>query len=121
MTFLDHVSSPRIGAITVADNDFSTGLAELVLGEYRLLAQLDFAIGALPANTATNVAAAISALPGWTATAALDVVEVTRELGPADEVDFQALHHGTKVNFTLVPSTGTLGGGNPVIGSPLLT
>ena len=114
------ITSGQTGTITVADNDFSGGRVELVLGDYRIINSVEYAVGGAVAATATNVAAAISALPGFLAVAVDAVVTVTYGGGPADEVEFRVVHHGSADNFTpLSPATGLLSGGSPAIGAPL--
>jgi hypothetical protein len=109
------------GTLTVADNDFTTGRTEIVLGEYRLQDTIDYAVGADEDATATNIAAAISTLPGWSALAVLHVVSITYAQS-AVGVEFRAASYGTVTNFTpLVPATGYLTLGNPTIGPPVLT
>lgn len=111
----------RSGSFTVADNDFSTGWVELFLGDYRLLSGVEYAIGLNVNATAANLAAAISAMPGFTASALGAVVTVVFN-DPMGEIDFRAVHRGSHTNFTtFTPSTGYLGGGDPTIGAPVIT
>jgi hypothetical protein len=109
----------RTGAVTLADNDF-TSQAELMLGDYRILSKVDFAIGATKADTATSIASFINTLPGFTASSSgglAPVITITWK-EPAGKVVFRALHRGAKVNFTpLSPTTGFLGGGSPYAGN----
>ena len=108
------------GTVTVADNDFTTGWVEFILGDYRLISDIEFAVGAGVNDTATNLAAAISLLPGFSASAVgADVTVLSSDT--MGEIDFRALHRGTKVNLTFVPSTGFLSGGDPTIGAPVMT
>jgi hypothetical protein len=108
----------------VADNDFSTGPSEIHLGNVRLLSVVDFAIGALAADTAHNIAEAITNLGaayGYSATHLLDVVTVVAS-STMDEIEFRALHYGTHANFgSFTPSNNLLGGGSPSIGPLVLT
>lgn len=113
--------TPSTGQFTVADNDFTTGITLLVLGEYQLIANVDYIPGVGVNATATAVAAAIARLPGFGATANGADVEVTWE-GPIDEVDFYSIHYGIIENFTpFVPATGFLGMGRPSISAPQIT
>ena len=108
------------GTLVVADNDFSTGRVELVLGNYRLINSIDYQVGLAAANTATNLAAAISLYQGFAATA-LGITVTIVAAATADEIDFRALHYGTKVNFTpLTPDAGILALGSPQISAPVL-
>jgi len=120
MTLAGGVTASQTGTFTVADNDFSGGRVELVLGDYRIVNSVEYQIGAAVADTATNIAAAISALPGFQAVADDAAVTVTYGGGPVDEVEFRAVHHGSVTNFTpFSPATGLMGGGSPAIGAPL--
>lgn len=113
-------NTPANGTITVANNDFSTGRARIQLGDWDLLSGVDFQQGALAANTASLIAAAIAALPGFGATANGAVVTVTYVNTIAD-IDFRVWHYGTITNFTLSPTTGLLNFGVPAISGPTFT
>jgi len=111
--------TPSHGEITVADNDFTTGRAEVRLGNYYLLSNLDFIPGVNANATAVALAAAISLLPGYVATANLNVVLV--QFGnTADTPEFVVRFLGARTNFTLSPDNGHLHVGNPAIGAPLV-
>lgn len=105
----------------VVNNDFATGRAVIRLGDYQVISGMDYQPGADVGATATNIAAAISALPGFTATA--NVAEVTINYStPVGDVTFEVLHLGTVANFgTVTPSTGFMTPGGPNIGAPGLT
>jgi len=108
------------GEFTVANNDFSDR-AVLILGEYRLVSNIDFMAGAGVNATATNIAAAISRVRGFSATAVLAVVTVEYSDGPISEVDFRSTYFGTVINFTpFAPTNGFLETGRPAIAAPLL-
>lgn len=114
----------QAGVFTVADNNFVTGVAELIIGNVRLRSASDYAIGAGAAATATNIATAIN---GLTLSEGISAVAVGADVAvefsaPMDEVEFRALHYGTVVNFTpLAPANGLMAGGDPVIGPPVIT
>lgn len=113
---------PALGTFTVADNNFTTGRAVLVLGEFRLISNIDFIPGGGAAATATAIAAAISRLTGYAAVPVGANVIVSYGSGPADQIDFKAEHYGTHTNFTtFVPADGILAFGSPDIEPPLLT
>lgn len=117
---LDYTTAPVPVAshvtITVADNDFSFA-AVLYLGSYSITSGVDYAVGVDTDTTAAALAAAINALPAFTATALLSVVSV---VGPtttnANNMQFVALYRGTIANYTLSPTTGYFSGGEPTVG-----
>lgn len=111
------------GVVTVADPDFSTGNTVLQIGVFEIQEGIHFAADPLSAdNTATNLAVAISRLPGYSAVAAAADVTVD---GPADHdssrIPFTVRHFGTIVNLTLSPTTGVMTAGSPVFGAPGIT
>jgi len=78
---------------------------------------IDYTPVAVPGNVATEVAAAISNLKGFTALAVGPVVTVTGPTGPdGGTVPFYAVYGGSVTNFTFVPADGYLTVGAPVIG-----
>jgi len=107
------------GSFKVADNTFP-GTAELIMGDYRLINNFDYLIGAAAADTATNIAAAISRVPGFSATALVDVVTVNY-IHAADDTEFRAIQHSTVLSFTLFTGNGYLTKGVPVAGPPVFT
>jgi len=118
---LTPVVSGSTGSFVVADNDFSTGPATIVIGPYRFTSFVDFIPGAGVNATATAIATAISNVPELTATANVATVSVVWD-GSCDEVDFQVYHYGTKTNFSnLTPANGFLANGYPRIGAPVLS
>jgi len=112
----------KTASFTVNNNDFSTGAAVIILGDFELVSAVDYAIGAAVGNTATNIAAAITNLPGFTATPTGADVAVEYDAGTADIVDFSITHYGTITNFTAItPATGEMANGSPNISAPVLT
>lgn len=111
------------GVITLADNDFSTGAAEVILGDYHLLAGLDFAISAVLNTTAANLATAINRLPEFGAGAVGPDIFMAYYGGTNDQVTFKAYHYGTITNFTFNPPEpyDRFAQGSPGLGAPLLT
>jgi hypothetical protein len=108
------------GDVTVADNNF-TAPAVLYIGPYVVVSGDDYTPGGSTALTATALAAAIDALPGYSAIAVGSVVTVTGLTGPNGNVArFEATYRGTVQNFTLSPTGGSLTGGEPRIGPPEL-
>lgn len=112
-----HVTA--VGSFVVADNTFPA-VVELLLSDHRLINNFDYAIGALAANTATNIAAAISKLPNFSATAGGATVTI-RYAKQADDVVFKAIHHGAVSSFTTFSGAGFLTQGVPISGAPVIT
>lgn len=70
-------------------------------------------------NTATNIAAAIDGVSGYEASAVGPVVTVTAPPGPnGDNTFVDAEYTGTVQNFTVVPGTWYMTGGQPYVGPP---
>ena len=112
----------QTATITVANNDFTTGRALLYLGDLVIISGLHFLQGAGVNNTATNLAAFINGIPGWTAPApGAAVVTVTYGGPPTDDVRFEAEYHGTITNYTLAPTTRFLTNGTPALVAPVFT
>lgn len=108
---------------TIADNDF-TGGAVIVIGDFALVPGVDFVVGALVNDTAVNIAASISNLPGYSATApGAGVVSVNGKKGPQGFVEpFSVTPLGAIDNFSAVdPVLGFFTQGEPAIGPPGLT
>jgi hypothetical protein len=110
--------APHVGTLTVANNTFTVA-AEIILGDYVLVSNLDYIPGALVANTATNITAAINNLVGFTATVLGPVVTIN--YSRMARVPFLVRHYGAVTNFTVTPTTGWLTEGAPAIGPPALT
>lgn len=78
--------------------------------------------GTTPGDIATNLAAAISALDGFTAIPAGPVVNIVGPHGPdGNALLFEAIYEGAVQNFGLAPADGSLAGGEPFIGPPIIT
>jgi hypothetical protein len=112
-----------VGVLTVADNDFSTGPAAFYIGDIEFRVGVDFVAGALAANTAINIAAAINTngylTRGWSAAAV--GADVTIRYAHPGRIRFEARHNGTKTNFTLSTSNGLMDYGATEIVAPTLT
>lgn len=108
------------GTITVASNDFSVP-ASVYVGEFVLTSGVHYVVGGGVNATATALAVAIDGLPGFSAAAVAATVTVTGPAGSnGNAVLFEAVATGAVENFTLVPTTGRLAGGEPTFGPPLL-
>lgn len=89
-----------LAEVTVGDNDFSEG-AQIIIGEYTLVAGVDFAIGGTAGDTATNIADAIDNLPGYDGTAVGADITVDGRKGPQGNADrFEPKSFGAVDNFT---------------------
>lgn len=108
--------------LSVDDNDFSLP-ATLYLGQYVLVSDVDYVVGAGVAATATALAAAIDALPGYTAPVpGAAIISITGPLGPdGNDVLFEAIYGGDIQNFTLTPADGSLAGAEPFVGPVEIT
>ena len=108
------------GSFTVADNDFTTGNMEIVIKTIRLQSYLDFAIGALVADTAANIVTAVNGMTAITGVSAenLGAVVTLTSSETTGDVVFRAYHYGTIVNLTpFVPADGYMAEGDPAIGA----
>ena len=112
--------SASTGQITVVGNTF-VGPTTITLGQYVLESGDDFLVGALVANTAANLAAAISALPEYSAVAVGPVISIQGPVGPVGEFLKFMAGGASPNNFALSPADGTLSGGDPHIGPPTMT
>ncbi len=100
--------------VTPVGSNFSTDPTDLTLGDYVLRNGVHYAVVPLSVNdTAANLAAAINALPGFSAVAAGADVTITGPTGPYP-VAFAVKPYGTKVNLTANPPSGFLTVGGPV-------
>jgi hypothetical protein len=114
-------ADPRpTGTLTVADNDFSTGPCIVQIGDFEFIPGVDFAVGALAANTADNFRDALLEITGWFASTAGAVL--TFRYPHPGRIRFEVHHHGTITNMTpLVPLTGRLSYGGTATAAPGLT
>jgi hypothetical protein len=114
------VFSKATGTFEVVDNTFASPV-ELVLGDHRIFNSVDYAIGGSKALTAANIAATISLLPGFSATASPAAVVTVLCDHQADDTDFRALHHGATLTLSNFTGYGYLTKGVPYVGPPVLT
>jgi hypothetical protein len=110
--------------------ELGTGFVYLTLGDVRMeiaTAPPIVALAAYPSPTLLNVAGALTTmlgnLPGFTATnAGLGVVNITGPTGPGGGlIPFSVEHLGTKVDFVLSPTSGSLTVGGPTLGPAIQT
>ena len=114
------IPSSCIGAVTVVSNDF-TDKATLYVGSYTVTSDVDFTPGGTTALTATALAAAIDALPQFSASAVANVVTVEGPFGLEGNLEkFDASYKGSIVNYSLDPDDGFFAQAEPDIGPPEL-
>ena len=107
------------GTVTVANNTFA-GPTSLLLGAYVLTTDYDFVVAGVANDTATNLAAAVSLLLGYSAVALLDVVTITGPVGAIGNEVLFATTGSSPNNLTLDPTTGRMSGAEPRIGPVVL-
>lgn len=111
-------------ALEVVSNTFAGNSALLAVGPFTLVSHVHFVPGGGVAATATALAAAISALPGYTATPAGAVVTVQGPRGALGiQVQFSAKYTGGEANyrFTWPSVPGELGyTSTPLVGAEIL-
>ena len=109
------------GTITVTLNTF-VGPTEVYLGKYTLISGEDFAIGAGVNATASNLAAAINALPEFAAPVpGANVISVTGPVGPEGNITLFRAGGISPGNLSLSPTGGTLSGAEPSVGPPTIS
>lgn len=115
------VPARGIGSVQVANNDF-TEPAYLYIGEAVFKSGEDFVVGGGVNATATNLAAAITDLDGYAASAVGAFITVQSPFGPTGwEVKFEAIYEGAIQNFVLIPNNGFFQTAEPTIGPPTIT
>lgn len=112
--------APATGTFKVVDNTFAATV-ELIIGDYHIFNSTDYAIAGTAALTAANIAATISLLPGFSATASDLAVVTVRCSHQADGTDFRALHYGATLTLSEFTGFGYLTKGVPYAGPPVLT
>lgn len=112
-----HPPTQSTAEVIVSDADFSTGEAILWIGDYTLETTENWTPTNGNANqSATDLAAAIDTLPGFSASAVAATVTILGPLGSiGGTLTFKAAYTGTKVNYSLTPTDGYMLGGNPSI------
>lgn len=105
-------NTPPTGDVEVTSNTFVGQSASLFIGPFELVSGRDYTVGGSAAATATAIATAVSALPGYTGTPAGAVVTVEGPLGQAG-LRFDATYRGGAQNFdfTYVAEDGVLSQG----------
>jgi hypothetical protein len=106
--------SKASATLDVVSNTF-TDPAVLILGDYKLVSGVHYAVGGSLALTAAAIAAAIDNLAEFEATSALAQVTINsaRTGSGGWDIPFEAYYEGTVVNFTLTPNSGEMTDGEP--------
>jgi len=109
---------PETASLLVANNDFSGGRVEIILGDFAVISGVDYAIGATAILTAANIAAAITNLTGFTAiNDGSATVSIWFDIGTAHVIDFNVHHYGIVENLTTItPTDGEMALGSPAPG-----
>ena len=110
---VDQTSKTATATITIASNDFHTGMthenfSEIYIGEYRLKANTHFDVGASAGALTTgaianNLASAIDNLKGFSAIPNGNDVEITCPGGFGSLIHFTKSERATNTVFTLTP------------------
>ena len=103
--------------ISVVDNTFD-GPTYVIVGPYRLSAYVDFEVGSTAADTATNIALAMTQIPELTMTVNTAVVAI-EWLGQG-RVEFRVENFGTVTSLTVTPTNGYLAEATPGLGAIIL-
>jgi len=109
---------PETASLLVANNDFSGGRVEIVLGDFTIVSGVDYAVAATAILTAANIAAAITNMTGFTAiNDGSATVSIWFDIGTAHIVDFSVNHYGILENLTTItPADGEMALGSPAPG-----
>jgi len=118
---VDQTSKVATATITIASNDFHTGLtyanfSEIYLGDTLLKANTHFDVGAsagaeTTGQIAINLATAINRLKGFSATPNVNDVEITCTNGIGVLIHFTKSERQNATVFTLSPSNGKMSNG----------
>ena len=114
-------STTATAVITIASNDFHTGMtyenfSEVYIGDYRLKANTHFSVGVSAgalstAQIAINLASAINNLKGFTASPNGNDVEITCPGGFGSLIHFTKSERAAPTTLTLNPTTGKMSNG----------
>lgn len=115
---LDGAITRALAEFTVNDNDFSAG-AEIVIGPFTLIADLDFVVGGDTDLTAAAIADAIDNLPGFDGTAVGSDITVNGRKGAQGNADrFIPKGFGVVDNFTDITTFAENGSSTPALEGP---
>ena len=114
--------APASAIITVVQANVTPGTHSIRVGPYELRPAVDFAVGANDIALAANLAAAISALPGFGAVSdGVDVVTIGTTSGHGNDTRIEVLEWGAASAFALTTDrTGFMDRGAPAPGAPLI-
>lgn len=114
---------PASAEITCTQANVEVGRHILRVGDYELLPGVDFLVGASDTALASNLATAISALPGFSATSALGVVSVETTTGHGNLNRIEIVENSAASAFALgtLDTTGFMDRGDPTVTAPALS
>lgn len=115
---------PATATITVVQANVTPGTHLIRIGDFELRPAVDFVVGANDIALAANLAAAITALPGYTGvTDGIDTVTVTTTTGYGDDHRIQVVEWGAASGFVVgaLEVEGYLDRGDPEPEAPLFS
>lgn len=114
---------PAEAEITCTQANVVPGKHVIRVGDYELRPSVDFAVGLSDNALASNLAAAISLLPGFTASAALAVVTVQTTTNSGSDNRIEILENSTTSAFALgsLEKPGFMDRGDPTVTAPALS
>ena len=109
--------------ITCTQANVEVGKHVIRVGEYELLPGIDFLLGASDTELGDNLATAISALPGYSASAALGVVSIITTTDHGSDHRMEVVENSAASAFALtaLDRTGFMDRGDPTVVAPTLS
>lgn len=121
VTNTDTISSSIPGEISVSPfsgGGQTEGWSTITIGDRNLVSGVDWEVVETdPALSAASLAASISRIPGYSATALANVISILGPNGDSFNPEFSALQDGPVPNFVLVPGDGKVQYGTQSIGA----
>jgi hypothetical protein len=115
--------TPATASITCTQANVTPGAHVIRVGPFELRPAVDFAVGANDNALADNLAAAINALPGFSApNPAANVVAISTTRGHGDDTRIEVVEWGAASAFALAATdrTGFMDRGSPAPAEPLI-
>ena len=123
VSLMQGAPAPATGAITCTQANVVPGSHVIRVGIFELRPGVDFAVGGSDNVLADNLAAAIDALPGFSApNPAANVVAISTTSGHGDDNRLEVVEWGAASGFTLgaLNQTNVMNRGTPAPGAPLV-